>query len=180
MDELLKRTIPAIRRMPPRSCIPAAGAEVDSALEKLILAHLKYNAAKLDTLKQQRGFTSFAPKLKAAQNLGLVSGDLFGDINTIRVMRNECVFTSDEEAVKKVIVHGIQQFRLLPRLAKPGREEGVSTYIALELAIILLCLNKRLEIVEKEPFPLLEWYDDVSHFDEREREFFRNYSQYIK
>lgn len=180
MDELLKRNILTISDMPVRSGIPAAAAELDSALEKLISAHLKYDVEKLDTLKKQGCFTSFAPKLKAARELGLLSGELFEDINTIRVMRNECVFTADDEAVRNVIVRGIQRFRLLPQLAKPGREEGVSTYIALELAIILLCLNKRLEIVEKEPFPILEWFDDAAHFDESEHEFFRNYSRYTK
>ena len=170
-----------ICKAPLRSSVITFVAVLENMLEQLIVKHLIEDAAKLDLFEGSGCLSTFSSKCKLAYSMGLISKELYQDLDSLRKIRNNCAhqLSMDEDIIKS-IRDRIKNFKLLHAVAKVGEDENIKVCLVLEYAIILLALKKRINNVQTmEVFPF-EVHDDYLAYDEHDSDIGEMFEKLVK
>ncbi|MBR4100897.1 MAG: hypothetical protein IKK51_03335 [Oscillospiraceae bacterium] len=181
MNANLKEVIKEVANAPLRSSIITAAAVIDATLETLIK---KYLVDDSDFLKKSGIFShsgclgTFSAKAQMAYALGLISKELYRDIDSYRDMRNKCAheYVLDESDMQSIgakskafnLVNACFTFKEPENAVHHSPASEIKQYTVLEFAIILVALTKRINGVQHcSTFPF-EAHDDYLKFNEED------------
>lgn len=181
MDKTLDLIIKEIANAPIRSSIITATAVIESTLEKLISNCFIKDAESLRLFDGNGCLSTFSAKINIAYSMGLISKELFKDLDSYRNIRNRCAHElCMNDSIENSIRDRAKNFYLLNNIVKMGDSENLKSYTTLEFAAIFIALIKRLNNVEKfEEYPF-EAHDNYLGFDDRDYEIISEFSKYIK
>lgn len=181
MDEGLKSILEEVGKGPLRSSVITASALIDALLQK-VLTRFLVDVPKLDELFKHNGaLGSFSSKISMSFALGLISKELHDDINQFRKIRNICAheFSIDEKLMND-IKSQVCNFQFLKHVELDAENKDVQYYLRLEFALILFCLIKRLENVQKLTEYEFEVRDNFPTFTEEENKYITDFTNKMK
>lgn len=181
MDKKLESIIKEIANAPLRSSVITAAAVIVSTLEKLIIEYFIEDAKSLDMFGGNGCLSSLSAKNNMAYAMGLISKELYKDIDSYRNIRNRCAHElCIDEGTENSIRDRIKNFNLLNKAFVMGENEQLVGYMVLEFAVIFIALIKRINNVDKlTEFPF-EVHDDYLGFDEKDYNTIKDFSKLIK
>ncbi|MBR6081614.1 MAG: hypothetical protein IKP62_01660 [Salinivirgaceae bacterium] len=179
MKKNLDAVINEVSNSPVRSSIITAAALIDTALKTLI----ERRFIKLDKKTSDNIWKSFdfAAKERIAYAMGLISKELYEDIDSYRKIRNKCAhnFVLDEKSMKS-IKDTAKNFKLLKAVFRFDENENVKFYTIFEFLIIFIALEKRINNVDRCEEFRFEAYDDYLKYDNRDYELLTHFDETFK
>ena len=166
INEIIKE----VSNSPMRSSIITANALIESFLEKLIVKYFIILRGEERKEIFKRGcLSTLSAKNKIAYALGLISKELYKDINSYREIRNKCAheYVLDDR-IMQFITDKAKQFNLLKSCFSISENEKIKAYTTIEFAIILRALKKRINNIKRCEECKYEAHDDYLKFDNDE------------
>ena len=181
MNNDLYKIIDEVSNAPLRSSVITAAAVIDTVLEKLIERFLIEDSRKLDIFSFSGCLGTFSAKMKMAYAMGLISEELFKDINIYRDIRNKCAHNMViDESIQQSILDKVKNFKLLHSTFEIQEHEDPINYTALEFAIILVALTKRMNNIEQRSKFLFEAHDSYLAFDKNDTDLLQHFNEHFK
>jgi len=177
LDKQLNEIITEVCNSSLRASIITAAAVIDATLKQLIEAFLIENSESLKLFDATGCLGTFSSKIKMAYALGLISEELYTDIDSYRVIRNKCAhnLTLDESTLQS-ITDKAKNFKLIHSCFSMNNFESVKAYTTIEFAIILIALTKHITNIERCNVCPYEYDSGNLTFDQKDWEYFNNFS----
>lgn len=181
MDAQLKKILDEIGQRPLRSSIITATALIDAMLEKVLRKFLVATSKMDDIFSYNGAMGTFSAKICMAYALGIISKELHDDLNLFRKIRNTCAheFLLDDQHLN-TIKSQVGNFKLIKSTMIVGENEDVQIYTSLEFALIIMCLIKRLENVQRLTAYEFEVHDNYLAFTEEENSYITDFTSKMK
>ncbi|CCZ95608.1 putative uncharacterized protein [Corallococcus sp. CAG:1435] len=180
MDATLRKIIDEIGRKPVRSSIITATALIDEVLKSLLTKFFVKGKNIKELFAPQGALGTFSAKINIAYSLGLISKNLFNDLQLFRKIRNDCAhnLVLDEKFFQSTKAR-TKSFELLNSIIQYPENEDLLVYTSLEFMFIFACLLKRINNIERIKEYEYEVHDDYLAFSHKDYEFIQNISKYL-